>query len=331
MSQRMHLIKETTIILSSVSIILCLAGCGKPQSCEVTGYYFDTNVTVKVNGSDSEALADKSLELCGKLEKEFSPTEADSELYKINHRRSQTVTVSDDMAACLSEGLKWSKLSDGAFDVTIRPVSELWDFHAETPKLPQEAAIKEALDKVDYRKVHLNGNQLTFESPDTQIDLGGIAKGYASGRIKKMLKQNGADSALINLGGNVSTLGRRADGTDWKIGIQKPFAERGEILTSVETSDSCVISSGIYERYFKINGQLYHHIIDPRTGYPVKTQLNQASVIGTDDTVCDALSTICILEGTEKAEQLVKTQALNVHILFADRSNSMTWYPDEPR
>ena len=328
LSKRMYYIKRLPLILSLV-VILCLAGCGSPQSCEETGYYFDTNITIKVNGKNAKALADKSLDECAELEKVFSPNEKDSELYKINHRSTQTVNVSDDMASCLSAGLKWSEISDGEFDVTIRPVSELWDFHAENPVIPPDSEIKKALSKVDYRKVHLTGNTLTFDSADTQIDLGGIAKGYASARIKALLRENGATSALINLGGNVSTLGKRADGTDWKIGIQKPFADRGEILTSVESSDSCVISSGIYERYFKVNGKLYHHIIDPKTGYPVETTLNQATVIGTDDTMCDALSTICILEGREQAEKIVKEQKLDVRILFADHDNKISSYDGE--
>lgn len=326
----MHIIRRSAVILSFVSILL-LAGCGKPQSCEKTGFYFDTDVTIRVDGDNAEKLVTESMNKCEELEDIFSPTKKTSELYKINNRTKQTITVSDDMASCLSEGLKWSKESDGVFDVTIRPVSELWDFHADDPKVPSENEIEDALAKVDYTKVHLDGNTLSFDSPDTQIDLGGIAKGYASGVIKQMLRNEGASSALINLGGNVSTLGTKTDGSKWKIGIQKPFADRGEVLTSVDSSDSCVISSGIYERYFKKDGKLYYHIIDPRTGYPAETDLNQATIIGTgeDDADCDALSTICVLLGRDKAEEFLKKNGIANKVLFTDKNNGMTWYPTE--
>ncbi len=332
MNMRKNLCKAVLGCIFSLAGVLLLSACGSSGASdlhEAEGYYFDTDVELKINDKNGEALLKKCFSLCEELENTFSPSSSSSELYKINRRTSDTVTVSDDMADCLEEALTWCSRTDGAFDITIYPVSSLWDFRSGKTEIPDEAAIDSALAKVDYTKVHLDGNELTFDSPDTMLDLGGIAKGYASAKIKKMLKEEGVSSALINLGGNVSTLGLKSSGTKWTVGIQKPFADRGETLTTVKSSDSCVISAGIYERYFEKDGKLYHHILDPKTGYPKETDLNQATVISTDDAMSDALSTICILYGQEKAEEFIKSQGLDVTVLFTDKNNNITWFPEE--
>jgi thiamine biosynthesis lipoprotein len=159
------------------------------------------------------------------------------------------------------------------------------------------------------------------------IDLGGIAKGYISEQLKSYLREEGCSSAMINLGGNVSSLGTKPGGAPWIVGIQKPFSDRGEILTTVESTDNAVISSGIYERYFRANGKFYHHILDPQTGYPAETDLNQVTIIGEDDAACDALATIGIILGREKTKKLAEKLDAPVKILFTGRNNELEWYP----
>lgn len=325
-SHSVRVISAALIVLVLLGTAGILSGCGQAETAEDSAIYFDTTIDIKINGKNAEALLAKCFSLCQEIEDTFSPTKENSELYKINHRTSQTVTVSDDMASCLASALSWCRITDGAFDISIYPVSSLWDFHSENPSLPDSEKLEKALKSVDYTKIHLSGNQLTFDSPDTMIDLGAVTKGFASAKIKEFLKQNGNDSALINLGGNVSTLGVKTDGSEWKIGIQKPFAGRGELLTTISSSNGCVISSGIYERYFELDGTLYHHILSSATGYPVDSELNQATVIGTDDTQCDILSTVCVLLGKEKSEELIKSCGLKVKILYADRENTLSWY-----
>lgn len=300
---------------------------------EWAGTYFDTAISLMIYGDDAQAWMKSAVSICRRMENTLSAQKETAELYQVNHRHEQTVEVSDDLAACIREGLKYSEMSDGAFDITILPVKELWDFESgdHEGKVPDDEDIREQLKKVDYTQVHLDGNQLSFDSSDTMIDLGGIAKGYISGKLKDYLKKEGCTSALINLGGNISTIGTKPDGSAWNVGIQKPFDSRGEVLTTVRVSDESVISSGIYERYFKSGGKLYHHILDPRTGKPAETDLDQVTVVGEDDAAGDALATIGIVLGKEKTEQFLSDHGLadSVRVLFTDRNLDYTWYPQE--
>ncbi len=326
-------LRISLISLSVCSAVCLCAGCTRSASettSEGSGYYFDTTVSIKITDEHAETLLQGCMDICEELENTLSARKESSELYQVNHRDQNRVDISDDLAECIATALKWSEASDGVYDLTIYPVSSLWDFHAENPEVPDSEKISGALEAVDYRNVSLDGNTITFSSDETQIDLGGIAKGYISEKLKTYLTENGCTSALINLGGNVSTVGHKDDGSEWIVGVQKPFSVRGEVLLTVGSADNCVISSGIYERYFEQDGEFYHHIIDPSTGYPAKTDLNQVTVIGSRDADCDALSTICLLLGEEKAVEFYETQNLDVTLIFTNSENEVTWYPEEP-
>ena len=166
--------------------------------------------------------------------------------------------------------------------------------------------IAEAVSHVDYSKVDINGNTITLKDPKAGIDLGAIAKGYIADQVKTYLKRQGVKHAIINLGGNVDVIGTKPDGSKYNIGIQKPFDESGEAITSVKLKDQTVVTSGIYERYFKKNGKLYHHILDPRTGYPCENNLYSVSIITDSSTKADALSTTCFLLGYKKGMKLIE-------------------------
>jgi thiamine biosynthesis lipoprotein len=319
---------------TSEEIYAAMTGTGADDDpVEWTGMYFDTSISIRLYGDDAREWMEGAVEYCAKMENTLSAQKETSELYKVNHRTEQTVTVSDELAECISEGLKYSEMSDGAFDITILPVKDLWDFESEdhTGEVPDDNAIQEELKKVDYTKVHLDGNTLTFDSADTMIDLGGIAKGYISAKLKEYLVDQGCMSGLINLGGNVSVIGSKPDGSDWTVGIQTPFDDRGTVLTTVSVSDTSVISSGIYERYFEVDGTIYHHILDPRTGYPAETDLNQVTVIGDDDVAGDALATIGIVLGKDGMEQFLEENGLDQteQVIFTDRDNEVSYFPEE--
>ena len=160
---------------------------------------------------------------------------------------------------------------------------------------------------MDASSVHLDGNTLTFDREDTELDLGALAKGYAADRLKAWLEEQGIGSALINLGGNVHTVGSRPDGSPWRVGIQVPFADRGVTDRVIEVSGQSVVSSGIYERYFELDGIIYHHVLDPDTGYPVENGLAQVTVVSDNSLLGDALSTTCLLLGREQAEELLQS------------------------
>ena len=347
--------------------ILCGCSAGTKQKrageneSSGTGVYFDTVVDVRIFGENADELLQGCFDLCEEAEKTLSAHRDDSELYRLNHRleqaeneqaeneqdeneqavskqvegiqeegsrtEPQSFEVSEELASCIGRGLEYAELSGGKFDITILPLRELWDFESEDASVPAPEEIEQALAKVDYRKVHVDGTTVTFDDPETQIDLGGIAKGYISAKLKNWLKEQGCTSALINLGGNVSVLGTKPDGSSWNVGIQEPFADRGTVFETVEIDSGCVISSGTYERYFEQDGTLYHHILDPETGCPVITDLQQASVVGEDDVLCDAFSTICILEGREEAERIAGENGLDVKIFFVGDNHRGIWFP----
>lgn len=313
--------------------MVLLTGCGlDTKEASGTGVYFDTVVDIKVCGDDADRLLKECFDICNDMEKTLSAHDEESELYKLNHRDpgQQEIEVSEDLMDCISKGLYFSEITDGAFDITVFPLRQLWDFESEHPSLPAEDDIEKALEKVDYRKVHVNGNIISFDDPDTMIDAGGVAKGCISAKLKAYLISEGCTSALINLGGNVSAVGKKPDGSSWNVGIQEPFADRGTVAETVKIDNGCVVSSGTYERYFTVEGKQYHHILDTMTGYPVETSLEQATVIGEDDALCDALSTICMILGREKAESLIEREGLDVTVLFMDKDTGKAWYGERP-
>ncbi|MGI6011021.1 MAG: FAD:protein FMN transferase [Ruminococcus sp.] len=287
--------------------ILALSGCRSKEAEEAftkEGFYFDTVIQIMAYGEKKEEAVSRCFELCDEIEHTFSRTREDSELYQVNHRTKNRVQVSEDLAYVVQEGLKFYQLSEGRFDITIAPVTSLWDFKSDDPQVPDEELIKKAAEKVDGSKVHVEGNTLVFDSSETMLDLGALVKGYAADKLKECLEEYGIQSAMINLGGNVMTLGNKPDGTAWSVGIQKPFAQRNEVITTVEAEDCSVVSSGVYERYFEQDGVLYYHILDASTGYPADSDLWQTTILSDSSLEGDGLSTVCMLLGYEKAREL---------------------------
>ena len=215
--------------------------------------------------------------------------------------------MSDDVKALISEAQIYSERSNGGFDVTIEPLSSLWNFTAESPVIPSEKDIKEAVLKVNYKNLKLEGNDLTFLSPDTTIDFGGVAKGYIADRLKDYLLEQGVKSAIINLGGNVLCVGEKPDGTPFKIGLQKPFADRSETIETLNIKDMSVVSSGVYERHFIKDGVNYHHLLNPRDGYPFQNGLISVTILSDISADGDGMTTACFSLGLDEGLKLVNS------------------------
>lgn len=308
-------IKHAACIALCASLSLSLTGCGtafalkSTEPIQRTDFLLNTFVDIKIYDSDDTSILDDAIAICKDYEAQFSRTMESSEIYKLNHRSAdeQLFTLSDDTADLLEKALCYCKLSDGAFDITVEPVSSLWDFTSGEAALPDSEVIASAAEYVDYKTLILEENTLTFLSPNTTLDLGAIAKGYIADRIKDHLVESGVKSAVINLGGNVLCIGKKPDGTPFKIGLQKPFAETSETFAVMGIEDMSVVTSGVYERNFEIDGQNYHHILDPKTGYPYDNGLISVTIVSEKSVDGDGLSTTCFSLGLEDGLALAES------------------------
>ena len=306
----------------------------------ISSIKLNTAVQITIYDSQDKSLLDDCLALCDKYELIFSRTDEESELYKLNHRISDSAVsnqttetqptpyqingttntwhISEDLAALLSEGLSITKESDGAFDIAIAPLTSLWDFTAEDPKVPDDADIQNALPQCSSDGVTIDGQDITLPSDDIQFDVGAIAKGYIADRLKDFLVKKGVNSAIINLGGNVLCIGSKPDGTPFKVGIQKPFADRNETEAIMDITGKSVVSSGIYERCFKQDGKLYHHILNPKTGYPYDNGLISVTIISDQSVDGDALSTTCFALGLDEGLKFAEKKGVQAVFITED-------------
>ncbi|MEI7885246.1 MAG: FAD:protein FMN transferase [Clostridia bacterium] len=231
-----------------------------------------------------------------------------------------------DTLAVLKRGLEFSKDSKGAFDMTIRPLTALWGFGHKDNFIPEKQEIHKIMKLVDYKALILDEAASTayLQHSGQAIDLGGIAKGYAADEVKRILLEYEITNALINLGGNIVTIGSKPDGSPWRIGIQNPLAERGEYVGSLETRDQTIVTSGSNERFFIKDGIRYHHILDPRTGYPVQNQLLSVTVICQNSMDADALTTALFVLGPEAGLPLLQSVQAEAIILTQNQEIFLT-------
>lgn len=298
------------MLLLIISGAVLFTGCIKKSQSPLskTGFYFDTVITITVYSPEDEKILEDCLALAEYYEGLLSRTKEGSDIYKINHAKGNKVAVSDETLELLEAALEYAELTEGKIDPTVGSVSELWDFHHKTDPVPPDAeTLQEALSHVDYRKIEISENVVTLLDPEAVLDLGFIAKGYIADKMKAYLQAEGVTSALINLGGNVLTLGSKPDNTPYVIGIQEPFGDTGSYVTTLSVRDRSVVSSGIYERCFTYNGKLYHHILDTSTGYPIENDLLAVTILSDSSMAGDALSTTCFCLGFQEAFAYIKT------------------------
>ena len=286
-----------------------LAGCGQKaadaEPMGKSGFALNTSVSVAIYDSQDKGLLSGAFDVISKYENMFSRTKKGSDIYNINENGE--ADVSDDTVSLIQTGLKYCELTNGKFNIAIEPLTALWNFTAEKPKVPSEEDIKKALEHIDYTKIKIEGNHVTLEDKESGLDLGAIAKGFIADKVKEYLVDQGVKSAIINLGGNVLCIGEKAKNTPFKIGIQDPDKGRGNYAQVVTTNDISVVTSGTYERYFIEEGVTYHHILDPETGKPFDNGIKSVTIISEDSTNGDALSTVCFALGPDEGIKFVKS------------------------
>ena len=316
MNRRKSLIYSSVFVLILAVLLgstLSLRSCFS-KSLSRTFFAADTVCTITIYDSNKEAL-DGAVELCNSLANKLNCKDDSSELGKLNKTKTCN-NPSDELVEIIERGKYYSSLSGGVFDITVKPLTSLWNFKDET--IPSNADISDALQKINYKNIEVNKNSISLKN-NAEIDLGAIAKGYIANKINNFLTEKGVKSAVINLGGNVTVIGKKGN-DNFNIGIKNPF-KKGNIAT-INCSDISVVTSGIYERYFEKDGKTYHHLLSTETGCPIQNGLYSVTIISKSATTADALSTLCFLLGKEKSMELLK-DFKNTEAVFVDENNKI--------
>lgn len=295
--------------------LLPLLGCSAEVAHSAAGIACDTVVTVTAYAP--QQTVDETLRVIADYEALLSKTVEGSDIRRLNHAEGAPVEVHPETAALLRLAVEIGEESEGAFDVTIAPLSAMWDFTSDDPVPPDPDALTAAAALVDYRNIVIDGNIVTLLN-GAEIDLGGIAKGYIADRVAAFLRQKGVRSACINMGGNVVTIGTKPNGDPWTIGIRDPNGTPEQSEEVLELGEAAVVTSGNYERFFIKDGVRYHHILDPKTGMPVSTGLASVTVVGSRSDLCDALSTACFVLGEERSRTLLDRYGVRAIFLYSD-------------
>ena len=314
--------------LALVLILACalnLGGCAsaQPKKQTAVGFYLDTVITLTAYVDDATVL-NEALAECGRYEQLLSRTVEGSDVWRINHAGGQPVEVSNETLEILDVARQVSEHSGGMFDVTIAPVSTMWDFTSGAAVVPEADTIAEAATLVDYTKVKTDDG-LVILPEGMMIDLGGIAKGYIADAVKGYLAERGVESAVLSFGGNIVTIGLKPDGSPWKVGIQDIDKPTGEYMLVSLNYGGSTVTSGIYERGFESGGVYYHHILDPNTGWPVQNELASVTIFSDSSMWGDALATAAFSLGTEAGTRLIEgIDGVEAVFIARDRSVSAT-------
>lgn len=297
--------KSNKFISLLLLFALLLSGCSaqsKPEEEHTAGVFaMGTNMTLTAYGESAEEALTISEDRIKELESLWSVTDENSDIYTVNQNGGIPTEIHEETAEILQFALDMAHRTNGALDPTIFPVVTAWGFISGEYQIPAADELTDLLKNVDYEKVLLEENFVTL--PDgMQLDLGAVGKGYTGDIIAELLKEQGVTSALLDIGGNIQMVGRKPDGSRWRLGIQNPFGEGS--LGILESEDSAVVTSGNYERYFVgEDGKQYGHIIDPSTGYPAESGLASVSIMAKEGKLCDALSTAIYVMGLNGATE----------------------------
>ena len=265
--------------------------------------------TITIFDAEGPGAANDARAYLLRLNQAWSCFRADSLISQINRAAGvKPVAVDEDTFAVLQQARHYGGLTDGAFDVTVGPLVQLWREAMEQRRLPADGEVWQALGLVDWQGVLLDdeGQRVMLRRPGQRIDLGGIAKGYAADGLKKLLRQHGVRRALLDLGGTVLSLGGRLP-----VGIRDPFRPAGAPMGTLMLEDRLAVTSGVYERFACLGGHRYHHIVDPRTGYPSKSGLMSVTLVGENGAALDALATAALILGPERSMPLLTEQGMD--------------------
>lgn len=325
---------KKSLLIGVLMMALTLCGCSASDSSDAGSavnesaaasharelFAMDTVMTLEAYGDQAETALDAATAEIERLDALFSISSSDGDIATLNAEK--TVTAEADTLTLLERAEDIAVSTDGLFDCTIAPLMDAWGFSSGDYQVPDAATLTSLLAAVDHSQVAISGDTVTIPE-NMSIDLGGIAKGFTSDRVMEIFADNGVTSGIISLGGNVQTLGHKPDGSLWRVGIQDPD-DTSNILATVEVADKAVITSGGYQRFFEENGVTYHHIIDPRTGYPADSGLTSVSIVSDDGTLADGLSTSLFIMGHDAAIDYWRAHSEDFDFILVSEDGSVT-------
>lgn len=320
-------------VIMALTLIITQTGCAeKTEPVTKTSYYMDTMCKIDIYDMDDlseeagSAAINDAFALCADYESIISATVEGSDIWNINHAGGRPVDCDPRTVDIIRKGIAYGKASGGKFDITIGAVSDLWDFHDPEAKIPSKSDLAKVLPTVNYRGIQINGNRVALTTPGAEITLGGLGKGCVADAAAELLRQRGVTSAVVNFGGNIITIGGKKGGEEpFKIGVEKPYSNQGEIVGFVEVKDATVVTSGVYERYIEKNGKKYHHILDVKTGYSVDNDIDSVSLVSSklSSGDCDAMSTICLMLGVKDGVKYIESVD-GVEAIFIGKDGKIT-------
>ncbi len=314
---------------SAILILLCAVFCISSTSClndenkyTVDLFALDTIINLTIYDENGENIAKECNSEILRLEKLFSVTDENSEIYKINNSNGKTISVSDELVNLIHYAQNISQSTQGAFDITLYPILKLYGFTTDVYNVPSQKEIEQALKLVNYENITIEENNITLEE-GMQLDLGGIAKGYVAQKVNDIFVKNQVDKAVINIGGNVLTYNDRNNEDTWNIGIKSHI--NNDIFAVLQLSETSIATSGAYQRNFTVDDKFYHHIIDPKTGLPASTEIKSVTVVCDDAVKGDALSTAFYVMGIDEAiEYCSHTNDIDIFIISEDENIYMS-------
>ena len=279
-------------------------------------FLLGTYVRIRVYDEGKEAALKPAFDRVKELGDKITINQKGSEIDEVNEQAGiKPVKVSDDVYTLVKQAYEYSQDSQGGFDMAIGAITQLWRIGFDDARKPSQEEIDQALKLVDYHKIELNDQEKTvyLKEKGMIIDLGAIAKGYITDEVVKVLKKQGVTTAIVDLGGNVYVLGHspRGENQDWTVGIQDPNMARGSVLGSIKERNKTLVTSGIYERYLEVDGKKYHHLFDPKTGYPFDNDIASVTIITDKSIDGDGLSTAVFSMGVKKGLEYVESELNN--------------------
>ncbi len=316
-------------------IIICmflLAGCTDQQEnangkayISDSEFLLDTIATIKIYGHNDTSILKEAFDYIKSLENVLSVHIEGSDLWRLGKNAGvKWTSVSSDTIALFNHSTEIAQISGGLFDITSGPLINLWNIDPPEGHYPTNQEREEAISLINYKDVEIDkkNNRAYLKKSGMEVDFGAIAKGYIADKVKELLIEKGVESAIINLGGNVLIIGNKNDGSDFSIGVQNPDSIRGEYLGLLNVSDKSVVSSGVYERFFIYEGESYHHILNPFTGFPQDNELKGVCVVSDSSTDGDAFSTAMFLMGKDEGMELINNTE-GIDVIFITKDNEL--------